>query len=95
MGLPVLILNRKGVQAGTQASKQIYEPSGNTEPTTSSVQRHIVSHASLTNAMNVGDPQATRVQHVMDMLIKPHSHDHAAIYGIQCTLPNRGYGDSL
>ena len=95
MGLPVLMLDRKGVQAGTQASKQIYEPSGGTEPTTSSVQRHIVSHASLTNAMNVGDPQATRVQHVMDMLIKPHSHDHAAIYGIQCTLPNRGYGDSL
>ena len=45
-------------------------------------QRHAVSmrHYPM---MNVGDPQTTRVQHVMEMPIKPHSHDHAAIDGIQ------------
>ena len=26
---------------------------------------------------------ASRVQHLMDMPKKPHSHDHAAMYGIQ------------
>ena len=54
MGLPVLMLDRKGVQAGTQASKQIYEPSGGTRPRRPRPKARGV-YASLTNAMNAGE----------------------------------------
>ena len=53
MGLPVLTLDRKGVQAGTQASKQIYEPSGGTRPRRPRPKARGV-YASLTNDESQG-----------------------------------------
>ena len=81
MGLPVLMLDRKGVQAGTQASKRkLWTIRWNNKTTTSSGLRHVASTRNLNACWESESVKSVASDGYAE---KPHSHDHAAMYGIQ------------
>ena len=67
MGLPVQVLDRKGVQTGTQASKLNYEPSDGITRQQRPPAKGTQCLASTRNLNDAGNLIASRVQHVMDM----------------------------